>query len=113
MKKVIAILAAVLLIVVSSVTAFAEVSPTAPVKYKVEVEAKTGGTASSNTQVIQIGDQVILIASPDSDYEFTGWVIDGKYEIISGDLNSPYLVIKGESDIKAIASFKTDSSSSS
>ena len=36
---------------------------------------------------------------------FVDWTIDGKYEIISGSLTDPVLVIKPLSDIDALAKF--------
>lgn len=113
MKKFLVVFTAIAMLLISTVTAFAAESPTAPVHNKVVVDADKGGTANSDVTIIQKGDEVTLIAKPDDGYGFNGWEIDGDYEIVSGDLNSTTLVIRAKSDIHAKAAFKSTSSSSS
>ena len=87
MKKILAVLFAVLLISVSSVAALAAPSPTAPVIYNVTVEAQQGGSVHSSVETVQQGDQVILTATVDDGYIFPTWNISGEYEIIEGPLS--------------------------
>lgn len=109
MKKILAVLFAVLLISVSSVAALAAPSPTAPVIYNVTVEAQQGGSAHSSVETVQQGDQVILTATVDDGYIFTTWNISGEYEIIEGSLSSERIVVRPDSDIHATAGFKAAS----
>ena len=109
MKKILAVLFAVLLISVSSVAALAAPSPTAPVIYNVTVEAQQGGSVHSSVETVQQGDQVILTATVDDRYIFTTWNISGEYEIIEGSLSSERIVVRPDSDIHATAGFKAAS----
>ncbi|HIR02578.1 MAG: hypothetical protein U0M23_02110 [Acutalibacteraceae bacterium] len=109
MKKILAVLFAVLLISVSSVAALAAPSPTAPVIYNVTVEAQQGGSVHSSVETVQQGDQVILTATVDDGYIFTTWNISGEYEIIEGSLSSERIVVRPDSDIHATAGFKAAS----
>lgn len=109
MKKILAVLFAVLLISVSSVAALAAPSPTAPVIYNVTVEAQQGGSVHSFVETVQQGDQVILTATVDDGYIFTTWNISGEYEIIEGSLSSERIVVRPDSDIHATAGFKAAS----
>ena len=109
MKKILAVLFAVLLISVSSVEALAAPSPTAPVIYNVTVEAQQGGSVHSSVETVQQGDQVILTATVDDGYIFTTWNISGEYEIIEGSLSSERIVVRPDSDIHATAGFKAAS----
>ena len=109
MKKILAVLFAVLLISVSSVAALAAPSPTAPVIYNVTVEAQQGGSVHSSVETVQQGDQVILTATVDDGYIFTTWNISGEYEIIEGSLSSERIVVRPDSDIHATAGVKAAS----
>ena len=109
MKKILAVLFAVLWISVSSVAALAAPSPTAPVIYNVTVEAQQGGSVHSSVETVQQGDQVILTATVDDGYIFTTWNISGEYEIIEGSLSSERIVVRPDSDIHATAGFKAAS----
>lgn len=109
MKKILAVLFAVLLISVSSVAALAAPSPTAPVIYNVTVEAQQGGSVHSSVETVQQGDQVILTATVDDGYIFTTWNISGEYEIVEGSLSSERIVVRPDSDIHATAGFKAAS----
>ena len=121
MKKVISILAAVLLIALSVVPAFAESvdSPTAPrPNYIVTIVDVEGGSATFEyvTEVDNDGKQTIkLVATTEDGYEFTGWtindvVIEGQpvleYVINSDVTVTPAFVKKGET--KPTTPAKTD-----
>lgn len=106
MKKILAVLFAVLWISASSVVVLAAPSPTAPVIYNVTVEAQQGGSAHSSVDTMQQGDQVILTATVDDGYIFTTWNISGEYEIVEGTLSSERIVVRPGSDIYATAGFK-------
>lgn len=113
MKRIIS-LALVLLMVftVSAVSFSALDSPKGKDYYNIETESKGGGEADSDKSKVNkesTGDDgdVTLTATENSGY-FTRWDITGKYDIISGDLTSPILVIRPHSDIDAVAYFRVD-----
>lgn len=92
MKKFLAILFSVVIIATfMAVPAFAEVSPEGEVIYNVEM-------GDGEKVAVSEGDTITLkVSDPDADFE--GWDIEGKYEIVSGDLTSDVLVIRPLSDI--------------
>lgn len=68
------------------------------------------GTAEGDKTTVKVeavgeDGEVKLTAVQRGDGEFIRWDIDGEYEIVSGSLTDPVLVIKPLSDIKAIARF--------
>ncbi len=110
MKKVIAILAAVLIVSLSIIPAFAEVvdSPK-PTKanYNITVIPTEGGTASYtyDTEVREDGMQTVTIhAVPDEGYEFAGWDIQGATPR-GGNPNDPDLTFNIGDDIKVTPKF--------
>lgn len=109
MKKLLALLICVLMISMLSVTAFAEVSPTADVRTKVEINVPH--PFAGNVEKTQDGENVSFKVEAKEGYKFGSWTISGvegvDYEIVSGDLNSADLVIKPINDVKVTANFLT------
>lgn len=103
MKKIITCLLMCVLLTITAFGAFAEISPTAPVKYKVTVSHEGNGDAKREPGTISYGDKIVFEAIEDD--EFIGWTITGDYEIIEGTLESKRLVIRGFSDIHGHAVF--------
>ena len=69
------------------------------------VDGDKGGTVTADPVTVPKGETSKIIAKPDDGYEFSGWVIEGEYEIIEGDLNSPVIVIRPLTDVKVTAKF--------
>ena len=99
MKKLLAILfSVVILATFMAVPAFADQSPEGEVIHKVEI---SGG----ETVEVKDGDTITLEKS-DSELEFEGWEITGKYEIVSGSLTSDKIVIRPLGDITVEENYK-------
>lgn len=108
MKKLLAIVfSVVILATFMAVPAFAAESPEGELVFKVDVESFSSGTSSKGNYVVE-GDTIRLTISEDSDYDFTGWVIEGKYEIVSGSLDSKELVIRPLSDVSIVESYDVE-----
>lgn len=105
MKKIISILTA-LVLVCSFATSFAsaEKSPSGKPTYKVTIDYGIDEDAEPDFDYVQDGETVTLIANTKNDIDdsfiFIRWSITGEYEIVSGSLTSPTLVIKPLSDVK-------------
>ena len=64
------------------------------------------GSASAEPSRIKKGSgDTITLTATDGNDKFVNWVIQGDYDIISGDLKSRVLVIRPKTDINAIAYF--------
>ena len=125
MKRIISVALALVMIFALAATFAAKDSPSGDEYYLITVtyEPSDGslGTAKGDKDKVKVGSEgddstVTLTAEKKNNGEFTGWTIDGKYEIVSGSLTSETLVIRPLSDIKAVAKFTKpgtpDSSSS-
>ena len=99
MKKLLAILfSVVILATFMAVPAFADQSPEGEVIHKVEI---SGG------ETVEVKDgETITLEKSDNDVEFEGWVITGKYEIVSGTLTSDKLVIRPLGDVTVEENYK-------
>lgn len=104
MKKLISILTALLLIFSLTTVAYGAGSPQGKKEFGVSVKGNIG-TWSDVLHSVEEGKTYDLSA-PDMDgYDFVGWVIDGEYDIVSGDVNSKNLTILPKSDIEATAMY--------
>lgn len=115
MKKVIATLIAVMVLVASfaTVTAFAAPSPSAKPTFKVEVTTYSTGEATEGTYTSLEDGSIQLDKAEDTDKTFTGWVINVideqgnavaavegvDYVVVSGSLDDETLVIKPLTDL--------------
>ena len=118
MKKTIALLIAVLLMVCGVVSVSAEISPTASVvDTKITIDAivvpDNAGTVNPDIKnpieyIVGSDGTVTLIASTNDGFKFTHWeFITGEFDIIEGSLTSSTIVIlpKGDANIRAYANF--------
>lgn len=109
MKKFLAVLSIVLVLVsVFAFAASAADSKSGSLLYKVTVVSYKAGSKTTG-DYIENGDTITLTAS-DSKYTFTGWVIDGKYEIVSGSLKSKTLTVRPLSDLLVEESYNVQGS---
>lgn len=114
MKKLVSVVLALVMIFALTATVAAEISPTPKEHYNIVVEYDPSdgslGTADSDKKTVEVDavgedGEVKLTAVEKGNGEFVKWTIEGDYEIISGSLTDPVLVIKPKSDIHAIAYF--------
>lgn len=68
------------------------------IQHKVTIK-ENGSTSSEEIDYIDNGKTIKLTASVDSNKKFVRWEISGKYEIVSGSLDSATLVIKPLGDV--------------
>ena len=110
MKKIFAVLFATLILAFTAVPAFAakdkNPSPSATSTYNVIVHPNKGGTGSYTTTTTSDGKYVILTAHNKDGYVFKYWIIDGKYVLIDGSLDSQKLKLKLNGDIEATPYFE-------
>ncbi len=103
MKKFISVLiAAIMIFSVAGTSVFAEISPEGKKTYKVTIDYGIDIDENIVYDYIQHGDTITLTAKTkdnNNKYIFLRWSIEGEYEIISGSLTSPTLVIKPLGDI--------------
>ena len=108
-KRVISIALVALMIFALTVSASALVSPGQKDYYKIEVDAVGKGHATKSTDKIQIGsDGTVTFNAYEDGGFFTKWIIDGKYDVLSGDEYADIMVIKPGSNIKAVAYFSEE-----
>lgn len=114
MKKLISVaLVLVMLFAVTAASASALDSPGGKKYHSITTSAEGQGTASSDKNKVDKepatpeDGYVTLTAVEDGGY-FTKWVMDGTYNIITGDEYSDVFVIEPTSDIHAIANFSVD-----
>lgn len=106
MKRTLSILVAVLLVALSVMPAFAKnPSPTASKEYKIVVHNNEGGSGTYTTKVDKDGKHATIVAHPKNGYRFVKWIINGKYEITKGDLNSKKLTILLKGNVEATPYF--------
>ncbi len=109
MKKISAILFAVIILMFSVVPAFAVESPQASsLKYDVVIIPTEGGdgTFEFETGIDENGDQLVIIRPlPKPNYEFDHWDIKGAYST-KGKLTDEELELKIHSDITVTPYFK-------
>ena len=115
MKKILSVVFAVMMLVLTAVPAMALVSPEATYKYNVVVIPTEGGDGSYEftTEIDENGEQHVHIKPlPNPGYTFDHWEIDGPFTtedkftksemnlIITGDITvTPYYVKDGSSQV--------------
>ncbi len=105
MKKILAVLTALVFVFSMATMASAAGSPSGDKTYKVTVTTNKKDSAKPSYKSVKNGDTLELTADEDTDeYAFVRWEITGDYEIVSGDLESGDLVIKplGDVTVKAV-----------
>ena len=106
MKRLFAILLVVMMIFAVSTTAFAVSSPTQTFILNVDSEGK--GHATSSTHEVKVDEGNATFTAVEDGGFFVKWIIEGDFDIVSGDIYSPVIVITPHSDINAIASFSNE-----
>lgn len=99
MKKLFAIVLAVVLVAAVSVTAFAAESPTGELKFDVTVSASNSN--SGKVEKVDNGDGTVTLKFEGEG--FKKWDIDGTYDVVDGSLETATITIKPTSEIKAVA----------
>ena len=115
MKKVISVLAVLLVLSLSVMPVFADSisSPKATVAdYDVIVVPVDGGTVTY-IYITGVDDdghqQVRFVAQPDDEWDFTGWEFDGEYTVIEGDLTDYTVTVDITTDVTVKPGFKPSS----
>ncbi|MBR6826136.1 MAG: hypothetical protein IKM59_06270 [Oscillospiraceae bacterium] len=126
MKKLFAILMALLLVASFSVTAFATEgtdetipSPTDVAKIVVEYDSEYPGMMIDVSKETYDMGVIVTFVAQDSDYDFLGFTVEGEYEVVSGGNyildaapertgDRPTLVLKALSDLKVVAHYDID-----
>lgn len=108
MKKIFAILLAVVLVIFATVPAFAVKSPGGDKEFDVTINTNQGGTGSFTTEVVGDDNHILLKADPLDGFKFSHWIINGDYVIISGSLTDADLVIMPLGDVVATPYFEKD-----
>lgn len=111
MKKIFSVLFVAIILAFSVMPAMAATkdknpSPSATETYNVIVHNNKGGSGSYTTETSADGKHIILTAHNKDGYKFKYWIIDGKYVMIDGDLNSPVIELLLKSDIEATPYFE-------
>jgi hypothetical protein len=106
MKRIIALLLAVMMVFAVAAVASAKDSPSGSQYYKITTDVEGGGAANASTNKIEKNSDgtVTLVASDDGGY-FNRWIIKGSYDIVEGSLTDPTVTIRPTSDISAVANF--------
>lgn len=104
MKKLIAILVSVFVLVSLCVTMAVPAMAATPSAegeevFKINVSSFAEGTKTPGSYKVEKDGTITLTISKDRDYDFVKWAIDGDYEIVSGSLTSKTLVIRPLSDL--------------
>ena len=113
MKKVLSIALILVVAFTLTISAAAEYISPVPKEYydiNIGVEPNTNyGTAiASSDKVQRDSDDTVTLTASDKNGFFNDWVIEGDFEIVEGDLNSPVIKIRPKSDIKATANFSKE-----
>ncbi len=111
MRKLFAVLMCLCLVTAFTVCAFATEgdnvqSPTDKPVFSVEFISYESGTAHSTEKVVEAGETIELAAPESENGVFTGFTIEGEYELVSGALNKSPIVIRPLSDLIVVANYK-------
>ena len=140
MKRITAILLALLVVIAVPVMAYAAKSPAGETKVSVEASS-SNATQGTVEKTVNADGSVKLVAKPAAGYEFKNWTITAKtsggavvysmlpraikgaaavntaaeapYTIVSGSLNEATIVIKPTVDVVVVANFSGKSASGS
>lgn len=106
MKKTLSIIIAVVIAALSVMPVFAVVSPTASKEYSIVVHNNEGGSGTYTSKIDEDGKHATIVAHPKNGYEFVKWIINGKYVIEKGDLNSKKLRLLLKGNVVATPVFR-------
>lgn len=124
MKKLFAVLLALLLVASFSVTVFATEgedipSPTDVPLILIDFDSEHPGAIGDVSEESVPAGTVLTFVAPESEYEFLGFTVEGEYEVVSGGQyiieapatrtsGQPTLVLKAFSDLKVVAVYDID-----
>ena len=101
MRKFFALLLAVLMLGALATVAFAtddNPSPTGGVEFEIEIDSNLPSYVADSVEVVKDGDTFTYTAKDIDGYNFSGFVIEGDYEIVYQDGNT--IVIRPKGDVK-------------
>lgn len=124
MKKLFAVIIALLLVASLPMMAFATETETIPSPTDVPLivvdfdSEHPGQVADVSEESVPVGTELTFVA-PESEYEFLGFTVEGEYEVVSGGkyiMNAPAtrgaerptLVLIAKSDLKVVAVYDID-----
>lgn len=111
MKKVIALVIALIFATSFSVVSLAAASPEGQTKYKVTVISNKGGSNKDNYKIVKNNDGTVTITAIEKGAKFLRWEVkSGKCEIVSGSFSSKKIVIRPLSDVVIKQIFKVKGS---
>lgn len=112
MKKVFALMLALVIVasLAVSVSAATSYSSPVPVSYY-NISTSVVGTGSANGDPIKVeantdGTSTLTASEVSGGGAFVKWELTGEYDIVEGSLTSKVLVIRPKSDVKGVAYFK-------
>lgn len=108
MRKLFAVLMTLCLVLSFCVCAFATEnipSPTDAPVYSVEIISYDTDQPNRTVRTVPVGETIEIAAPISKDGDFTGFTVEGDYEIVSGSLNASPIVIRPLSDIIVIANY--------
>ena len=108
MKRIIALLMAVMLVAsVAVISVAAKDSPTPVTYYSMTAEAVGAGEASVSPAKVEIGSNgTATFTATEKGGKFQKWELHCEYDIVEGSLTSATLVIRPKSDVHGIAFFE-------
>ena len=111
MKRIISAALVIMMIFALAVSVMASDVPSPGHKeyYKIEVGVEGKGTATKSVDRVKAdsGDTVTFEAFEAGGF-FTKWIVDGKYQLVSGDEYSTTMVVIPETDLSVVASFSAE-----
>lgn len=107
MKKLVSLLTALALLLSLTMIAHGAGSPVDKKKFGVYVTGNIGAWAAVTHSVNEGDTYDLSVENERNGYVFVGWVIEGDYDVVSGDINSSKLTILPKSDIVAKAMYTT------
>jgi len=107
MKRVIAVLMILLVFAGFAISAEAIESPVAKQYYSIDLTIRGTGEAKSDVWSIEVGtNDTCTFTAKETTQKFVSWnIIDGDYDIVSGNYEELTFTIRPKTDIKVIAVF--------
>lgn len=109
MKKIIALVLALALVLSLPVFAFAEGSPSGDPEYRVQIINVDGGTATGEKNAD--GSYTVTVTVKDG-YKFNKWTIEGDYELVDCDIDDETVTFTYSSDITITPVYTKEGTSS-
>lgn len=104
MKKLIALITALILVLSTATVAYGAISPEGKKEYLVQVYNNVTDSKDDMASV-EVGQNYTASAKDIPGYIFVGWDISGEYDIVSGDLSSADITVLPKSDLVLTAMY--------